>query len=455
MDGANDLKFISECNSEDDKMENIDEVYEDDRKNYEQEDARVAQTIMQGVQEYTEFKVTGSIMRNYKVMEKQLTLDKDLVRLCIIRCFHPDKLMQEIRSFIMTFLGKYFVETPQFEFSNFLHTFKKRTSVMFMLGPNMNMQQELDQLIDSCDSRLIERVRGCCKYQPLGSVSLEVISRRVIDAACNGHWLLLDNLQLALQIIPNMIKFMETMFDEEVQLKIQLEEIVNDLMHEYRKTKTIGPMRSVEMANRATSNEVPPDQLVDPDDEDQTDALRRKVFMSREKETTRQNTLKTLEKLEIEKEKAEYENVPRDPTEIEMQLADMVFPKELAFVVHRNFRLWFSTIPVPGFPKEFARRCKLVSRELPSAIRTHTQKQLSTVRDDRFEALTNHRENFRMLFFSITVMHSVISKRDMYGGFGWTQRYQFSPNDCKISLQILEEVCDSTPDNYNLPMELL
>ena len=42
MEDADDLKFASEINSEEDKMENIDEVYEDDRKNYEQEDARVA-----------------------------------------------------------------------------------------------------------------------------------------------------------------------------------------------------------------------------------------------------------------------------------------------------------------------------------------------------------------------------------------------------------------------------
>ena len=52
-------------------------------------------------------------------------------------------------------------------------------------------------------------------------------------------------------------------------------------------------------------------------------------------------------------------------------------------------------------------------------------------------------------------MHSVINKRDRFGSFGWTQPYHFSPNDWKISLQILEEVCRSTDVNANLPMELL
>ena len=66
--------------------------------------------------EYTEFKVSHKKKASLKRLEKQLSLDKDLVRLCIMRCFHPDKLMQEIRSFIVHFLGKHFVEVPKFDF---------------------------------------------------------------------------------------------------------------------------------------------------------------------------------------------------------------------------------------------------------------------------------------------------------------------------------------------------
>ena len=51
------------------------------------------------------------------------------------------------------------------------------------------------------------------EYQPLGSVSYEAIAKKIIRAACRGTWLLLDNLQLSLDIIPNLIKFLETMYD--------------------------------------------------------------------------------------------------------------------------------------------------------------------------------------------------------------------------------------------------
>ena len=53
-------------------------------------------------------------------------------------------------------------------------------------------------------------------YQPLGSVEGEKIAKLIIKAACKGSWLLLDNLQLSLDIIPNLVKFLETMYLSEI-----------------------------------------------------------------------------------------------------------------------------------------------------------------------------------------------------------------------------------------------
>ena len=118
--------------------------------------------------EYTEFKVHVKRKHNWKRVEKQFRLDKDLIRLCIMRCFHPDKLMQEIKSFIVHFLGKYFVELPRFDFKSFLQRTNKRTPTLFMVGPNVNCQQELTKLMQS-DITLSKQV---IEYQPLGSIEL-------------------------------------------------------------------------------------------------------------------------------------------------------------------------------------------------------------------------------------------------------------------------------------------
>ena len=75
--------------------------------------------------------------------------------------------MQEIRSFVVHFLGKSFVETPKFQFKEFLKSTNKRTPVLFMVGPNVNCIKELEQLMLT-DPKTCEKVM--VDYQPLGSV---------------------------------------------------------------------------------------------------------------------------------------------------------------------------------------------------------------------------------------------------------------------------------------------
>ena len=140
---------------------------------------------------------------------------------------------------------------------------------------------------------------------------------------------------------------------------------------------------------------------------------------------------------------AEERNEQREPTQIQQFLMDMVFHEDLAFPVHKNFRLWLSTVPIPNFPKEFTRQCKLVARELPNAVKFSTQKMLSTLTDSRLDSVVTKKLEFKKLVFSLTVMHAVLNKRGSFGKFGWSHPYQFSPNDWKISLQILEELVNA------------
>lgn len=139
------------------------------------------------------------------------------------------------------------------------------------------------------------------------------------------------------------------------------------------------------------------------------------------KEARRTAVLQILETRELEAAKAEERNEVRELSEEEQCLKDFAFPDKLALPIDKRFRLWLSTVPVPGFPQDFARRCCKVAVELPSEVRLGAQKSLSTMPTaESIDRIGFHKATFRKLLFSVTVMHAVINQREHYGSFGWT-----------------------------------
>ena len=63
-----------------------------------------------------------------------------------MRCFHPEKLYHEVKSFISYFLGRNFTEQPPFEFTRIYSQTKKTEAIMLMVGSNVNAYTELSNL---------------------------------------------------------------------------------------------------------------------------------------------------------------------------------------------------------------------------------------------------------------------------------------------------------------------
>ena len=90
--------------------------------------------------------------------------------------------------------------------------------MLFLNGPNVNCRGELETFKEIQK----ETADTTIQYQPLGSIQAERISKLIIRSACKGDWLLLDNLQLAINDLPNLLKFVEDMYEGDVQAKAQL-----------------------------------------------------------------------------------------------------------------------------------------------------------------------------------------------------------------------------------------
>ena len=149
---------------------------------------------------------------------KQYVINSHIIRLCIMRCFHPEKLYHEIKSFISYFLGRSFTEPPPFEFVTLYRQTSKLIPILFMVGPNVNPYTELSNF------KMIQpgTAETHLDYQPLGQIPNEKISKKIIRGACEGHWLLLDNLQLSLELVANLQKFLENMYSFSKSMKTQL-----------------------------------------------------------------------------------------------------------------------------------------------------------------------------------------------------------------------------------------
>ena len=98
-------------------IENVEDAFEDFRKNHVEEDTRIALAIIQGIADYAEFKPQEDKKLSRRQQMKQYVINAHMVRLCIMRCFHPHKLYTEIKSFITYFLGRNYTDVPPFEFN--------------------------------------------------------------------------------------------------------------------------------------------------------------------------------------------------------------------------------------------------------------------------------------------------------------------------------------------------
>jgi hypothetical protein len=110
----------------------------------------------------------------------------------------------EIKSFIIKYLDRRYHNPPAFDFFSVLPTLNKFTPCLLMTGSNVNAYYELNSTrkIGYSESKLD------CYYQPLGSCSNTEIAKLILKCACKGEWLLLDNLHLQTDIIPNLEKFL-------------------------------------------------------------------------------------------------------------------------------------------------------------------------------------------------------------------------------------------------------
>jgi dynein heavy chain len=106
--------------------------------------------------------------------------------------------------------------------------------------------------------------------------------------------------------------------------------------------------------------------------------------------------------------------------------------------VHKDFRLWLTTMPTPSFPVLVLQSGVKVTKEPPQGLKANLRDSfLLEVNDDLWESVTRNGTAWRRLLFSMSFFHAVIQERRKFGALGWNIPYEWNQSDFSAAVKSL------------------
>lgn len=112
----------------------------------------------------------------------------------------------------------------------------------------------------------------------------------------------------------------------------------------------------------------------------------------------------------------------------ELQLLDL----------HRDFRLWLTTMPIASFPVLLLQSGVKVVKEPPKGLKANIRDTFALeISEDIWDSCSGNATVWRRLLFSLTYFHAVIQERRKFGPLGWNIPYEWNQSDFQASLKSL------------------
>lgn len=115
----------------------------------------------------------------------------DLVKLIILKCLRPDKVVPALQRFIIMKIGPSYIEPPQFNLRTSYEDSSPRIPLIFMLSPGSDP-------MDSLLAFASEKYMGDdCRVISLGQGQGPKATKTILDAIKLGQWVILQNCHVA------------------------------------------------------------------------------------------------------------------------------------------------------------------------------------------------------------------------------------------------------------------
>jgi len=115
--------------------------------------------------------------------------------------------------------------------------------------------------------------------------------------------------------------------------------------------------------------------------------------------------------------------------------------------VHKDFRLWLTSMPSGDFPVAILQNGVKMTLEPPKGLKSNVLRSYTRI-SDKYLSENNKPREFRKLLFAICLFHAVIQDRRKFGPLGWNIKYDFTDGDlsvCQTQIKMLLDDYDEIP----------
>tara|TARA_A100001015_G_scaffold318620_1_gene439042 strand:- start:2088 stop:4487 length:2400 start_codon:yes stop_codon:yes gene_type:complete len=115
--------------------------------------------------------------------------------------------------------------------------------------------------------------------------------------------------------------------------------------------------------------------------------------------------------------------------------------------VHRDFRLWLTSMPSKAFPVSVLQNGIKMTNEPPKGLKANVKRSYLGF-DDAFLEESQKPNEWKKLLFGICLFHANIQERKKFGPLGWNIAYGFSDSDlrcCITQIQLFLDEYDDIP----------
>lgn len=98
--------------------------------------------------------------------------------------------------------------------------------------------------------------------------------------------------------------------------------------------------------------------------------------------------------------------------------------------VHKDFRLWLTSMPSPAFPVSILQNGVKMTLEPPAGLKANMLRQYNRFTEQYLAASSKPLE-WRRLLFGLCLFHAVVQDRRKFGPLGWNIRYGSPASACE------------------------